>query len=287
MSGSAIPIARQLWQQLETLHAVTYFGERSHAAAREAGLKGFWMGYFGFRAAPLGAVEPAVVDATFANFAPRMVERSVPDVWTFASPAQLIIARRRAAADELRAAVPDIDSVADRSNERLASVVRAGRSLGRPLSAANAALDPVDDPVAQLWQHATTLREHRGDGHVATLVAAGIDGCEAHLLHAAEHRTPHEVLQSNRGWTDGEWEAARERLVERGLLAGDALTKGGRVLRREIEAETDRLAAMPFDRSLESGEQLALVEMLAASARAVAASGIIPFPNPMGLPAPA
>lgn len=47
---------RELWQRVETIHAVTYFAPESHAAAKAAGLKGFWMGYFGFRAAPLGAV---------------------------------------------------------------------------------------------------------------------------------------------------------------------------------------------------------------------------------------
>ena len=30
----------------------------------------------------------------------------------------------------------------------------------------------------------TVLREHRGDGHVAALVAAGLDGCEALMLRA-------------------------------------------------------------------------------------------------------
>jgi len=39
----------------------TYFAPESRAAADACGLRGFWMGYFAFRAAPLGAVGPDVV----------------------------------------------------------------------------------------------------------------------------------------------------------------------------------------------------------------------------------
>jgi hypothetical protein len=35
--------------------------------------------------------------------------------------------------------------------------------------------------VTVLWQAATVLREHRGDGHVAALVVEGLDGCQAHV----------------------------------------------------------------------------------------------------------
>ena len=46
--------SRRLWKAAETVHAVTYFSEESMAAARDLGYRGFWMGYFAFRAAPLG-----------------------------------------------------------------------------------------------------------------------------------------------------------------------------------------------------------------------------------------
>ena len=62
--------ARTIWQQIEAVHAVVYFASEPAEAAKLAGLRGFWMGYFGFRAAPLGAVGPAAIVATFANFAP-------------------------------------------------------------------------------------------------------------------------------------------------------------------------------------------------------------------------
>jgi hypothetical protein len=50
--------ARALWHAIEPLHAVTYFAPECVEANRTLGLRGFWMGYFGARAAPLGEVPP-------------------------------------------------------------------------------------------------------------------------------------------------------------------------------------------------------------------------------------
>jgi hypothetical protein len=86
-------LAREFWKRIETLHAVTYFGDASRLAAKHAGLRGFWMGQFGFRASPLGPVGADVVEAAFANFAPAMVRRSLPDVWSYAEPSALLRAR--------------------------------------------------------------------------------------------------------------------------------------------------------------------------------------------------
>lgn len=47
--------------------------------------------------------------------------------------------------------------------------------------------------MAALWQVATTLREHRGDGHVALLAGAALAGCEAHILFAACEGAPVEL----------------------------------------------------------------------------------------------
>ncbi len=71
------------------------------AALRDAGLKGFWSGYFAARAAPLGAVGPGPVTAAFANFHPAMVARAVPSCWDIVAPEQLCTLRARAAAAAL------------------------------------------------------------------------------------------------------------------------------------------------------------------------------------------
>ena len=68
---------------------------------REAGLRGFWSGYFAARAAPLGRVGPGPVAAAFYNFHPGMVARAVPGCWDVVAPETLCRVRAIAAADAL------------------------------------------------------------------------------------------------------------------------------------------------------------------------------------------
>jgi hypothetical protein len=169
----------------------------------------------------------------------------------------------------------------------LAPVAAAADLTGRPLGAANAALELPGDPLGRLWQLATTLREHRGDGHVAALVTEGITGLQAHLLQSASGHIPQAVLQRARtGWADGDWAGAADALRGRGLLTagpGLALTPAGRTVLDTVEARTDErawdggLAALGEDGA---GELLAL---LRPSVRAVAASGMLPEISPTGL----
>ncbi|MGC0327721.1 hypothetical protein RKD23_000711 [Streptomyces sp. SAI-170] len=276
--------ARSVWQVLEPLHAVTYFAPESREAARAVGLRGFWMGYFALRAAPLGAVTPGVVEAAFYNFHPAMVRRALPDAWDFASPEAVLRARVDAATAALRRVAPAVAEGAAPAVELLERVVAAADGAGRPLFAANRGVPAPEDAVGALWQAATALREHRGDGHVAVLTAEGLDGCEAHVLFAAGEQVPVEVLRDNRGWSAEEWQAALDRLSARGLLKdADSLTADGEALRAHIEARTDELAVRPY-RVLAPHEASRLVEELTLLAEQVLASGVIPFPNPMGLP---
>ena len=269
---------RQLWTALEPIHAVTYFAPECRAANRALGLRGFWMGYFAARAAPLGAVGPGVVGALFFGFHPAMVRRALPTAWSHAAPAVVIGARSRAAAAALRRLVPPIDAAAPALVPRLEALVAAASGAGRALFSANRALKLPEDPVAALWQCCTTLREHRGDAHVAVLTAAGLDGCEAHVLFAASEGVPEETLRENRGWSPADWAAARARLATRGLLEGRGPSVAGTALRRLIEDTTDARAARA-----DAGD---LAGSLAPLAAAVVDAGAIPFPNPMGLPAP-
>jgi hypothetical protein len=63
---------------LESIHAVTYFSPEPLAGLADAGYKGFWMGYFAGRAAPMGRVGPEIVFATFYNFSMAHVRRRRP-----------------------------------------------------------------------------------------------------------------------------------------------------------------------------------------------------------------
>jgi hypothetical protein len=279
-------IARAMWQQLETLHAVTYFAPECRAAFADAGLRGFWMGYFAGRAAPFGPVGPGVVAATFFNFHPDMVRRAIPDAWSFASPAEILSARAESATAAIRRVVPGAGDAARALLPVLRRVIAHGSGAGRPLFAANRELAPPDDEIAELWQGATTMREHRGDGHVAVLTEAGLDGCEVHVLFAATTGIDGELLRANRGWSPADWQDATNRLHERGLLHGDgSATPAGRAGHDEIEQRTDELAIQPF-RVLSADEVDRLLRQARLLAAPIATAGDIPFPNPMGLPPP-
>ena len=265
---------------------MTYFAPESRAALADLGLRGFWMGYFAGRAAPLGPVGPGVVEATFFNFHPAMVRRAIPDAWTFTSPQAVIAARSGAAAAALRRHLPHADGVAAQLLPLLIKGIASAPAPGRPLFAANRDVAPIEDPVAGVWQAATTLREHRGDGHVAILTEAGLDGCQAHVLYAATEGIDPSVLADNRGWSADDWETAGRALMAQDLLASDGTpTEAGHDLHAAIEHRTDELATPPYP-GLDAEDLTQVLRLAARLAGPVAASGEIPYPNPIGLPAP-
>jgi hypothetical protein len=279
------PGARAWWRVVEPVHAVTYFAGESRRALAEVGLRGFWMGYFAARVAPVGAVGPSTTAAAFFNFHPTMVGRSLPDAWSFAEPAAVLDARRRAAGEALRRLDPSVEDAVRTLTPLLDRVVAAAEGAGRVLFSANRDLEPVGDPVESLWQACTCLREHRGDGHVAALTVAGLGGCQALVLFALSEGLPAQMFRDSRGWSTDEWEQARAELESRGLVDGERITSLGLDLRRTIEQTTDELAAPPYA-VLTDAEAAEAYGRLAALAGRVAAGGEIPFPNPMGLPAP-
>ncbi len=231
--------------------------------------------------------------AAFYNFRPGMVARAVPGCWDVVAPETLCRVRAIAAAD----ALSEVCSVEARSDlvaalPLLRRAVAGCDGAGRVMAGANRSLWPVIAPalgtagLGEAWQACTTLREHRGDGHTAALLAAGIRGVEAHLLAAGSRAIPAEVLRDNRGWSEEEWDDATEGLAGRGLLHGDGrATDAGRTLHGAVEDRTDRLAE-PAYAALSDGALGDLHGALSACAVDVAASGLLPFPNPMGLPRP-
>ena len=277
------PGARAWWQCIEPVHALTYFAPECDDGLRATGLRGFWMGYFAGRAAPLGAVGPDVVTATFFNFHPSKVRRSIPDAWTFVPPPPVLQARRAGAASALRRILPSADRAAEALVPLLRRVVDVADGSGRALFNANRELGRPDDPVEDLWQACTCLREHRGDGHLAALTSAGLDGCEALVLFSISEGLPASMFHAARGWSADEWESARARLEDRGLVFAEDLSPAGLDLRRSIEQSTDDLASLPFA-ALSDEECPVVFRRLQQMATGVIDAGDIRFPNPIGLP---
>ncbi|MCV2490922.1 hypothetical protein OF117_16325 [Geodermatophilus sp. YIM 151500] len=280
--------ARRLWALAEPYHALIYFAAEPRAAAEARGLRGFWRGYFAFRAAPLGSVGPELVTAAFYNFAPGFVARALPQVWDVVPPAQALEARLVGVDGAVRRAVDDawVGSSESREAAELAGAAAAAVDLpGRPMAAANRALPVPDEPHLALWQALSTLREHRGDGHNAALLQRQISAVEAHVLAVAAGRTTREWLQPARGWDDAAWDDAVHRLTERGWLEGEDLSPEGLAMVAAVEADTDRLALPPWQ-ALGDARCDRLAELLAPVRRSVVAAGDWATGNPIGAPEP-
>ena len=274
--------ARSMWALFEPVHAVTYFAPQAREHFTAAGLRGFWRGYFAGRAAPLGEVQAAPVVAAFFNFAPGMVRRAIPEVWTMVSARAALDARVEGAVASLAPLVTDVpDARLELAADVLTRAAAAIEPAGRVVGAANAALAPYEGTLARLWQAATTLREHRGDGHVAALVTAGIGPCEVLALRCGMDLS-REVMQTVRGWTDDEWREAQAGLVSRGWLDSDGVaTSAGEAAYRRVEDATDLAAGGPW-RALGVETVRRAVETLRPIA--AACHGVLPVGNPIGIP---
>ncbi|MEV1040061.1 MULTISPECIES: SCO6745 family protein [unclassified Streptomyces] len=277
---------RTLWLRTEPLHAVVYVDEECRGIGRPVGLKGFWTGYFATRTAPMGRILPEAAAAVLGVFAPGMVARALPGAWRVVTPEKLTDLRARLAAGALRRLVPGIDSLAGRLVPPLAAMVADAAAPARPLFAANRALCDRTDPVENLWQLTTALREFRGEAHIAALADHGLDAPEALVLAAATGRVPREGIRLDRGWSEAEWADAGERLRSRGLIdAESAATPRGRRERELVEDTTDRLAARLLRPLTESAVDELLAD-LELPTRLVLGAELLPFPNPIGLPRP-
>ena len=272
--------ARQVWSLYEPIHSVTYFSPEPLGALKDAGYRGFWMGYFAGRAAPLGAVGPEPVESSFYNFSHERVAQAVPAAWEFAPPETALDARLRGSVAALRRCWGPMDP--GNVPDLLARAAASPSTEGLPLFAANLALPWPSDPIERIWHAATLLREHRGDAHVNALRAAGISGRESHVFHAIAEGLPREMYRIARDFEDDEWAAVVEALTSRGLISDGSLTPDGQVLKDRIEEETDEVSAKAFG-VLNDQEQAELYDLLRPLAKAVVASGDLPLDTPIGL----
>jgi hypothetical protein len=277
-----IPLARKMSRTLEPYHSMAYFTSCT-AAFEELGLdrRAF---YFASRSAGLGAGPAEVVTATFFGFHPDEVRTCLAAAWAVTTPEAVAAARLRMADEALRSMLGD-EVVDDHDIVEAAGLARvaadAAEVAGRPLFAAHAALAWPGEPHLALWHALTLLREHRGDGHIAALVVAGFDPCEALVVDGArpEALFSGAALKASRGWSDDEWAAAVDRLRRRGLLDDTgALTAEGAALREDVEARTDEAASGPW---LALGTERAdrLRALVRPFSRRIVASGV--FANPL------
>ena len=278
MTFSPADTAGRAHRATEYLHSYLYFAPEHDEELVAVGLRPGRMCYFAARSAPMGAVTPETVTATFYNFNPETVARVIPRAWGLAGREDILAARLRAVDRSMRRIFGD--EVLDGADlAELAELTREACTAltpeARPLYAGHAGLDWPDEPHLVLWHAATLLREYRGDGHLFALLNQGLCGIDAIMTHVPTgHGFPDEMARVLRGWSEEQWEDSRQRLIGRGILdeTGRALTEQGDALRAQLEAETDALDTAAW-RHLGEDRTLRVIELGKGLTRTIAASG--------------
>lgn len=281
-----LALTRQMWRLLEPIYSTIFYAPEAWQEVAALGLPTDhrWPSQPAWRAAPFGPAGAELVTATFYSFSPRLVAEHVPAVWRTAPPDRVLAARTRAMDRAFRALLGDrVDGPELAEAAALArEAAEAADLAGRPLAAVNADLPWPDEPHLVLWHAANILREHRGDGHLVALRAAGLDPVEALASFTAVGAVPVAAM-SSRGWTDDEWAAAVRRLTDRGWTGADGVaTERGRAGRAEVERLTDELAARPW-RTLGARRAGRLAQLAMPVLQALLASGMLPATSTLGL----
>ncbi|MBE9373481.1 hypothetical protein IQ251_03365 [Saccharopolyspora sp. HNM0983] len=271
--------ARRAAQSLELLHAFIYFAPEAEERFAALGLDRGRMAYYAGRAAPMGAVSAGVVAATFYNFNPESVARSIPRAWSIAAPQDIVEARLQAADEALRRMLGDETATSAEvaaTAELAAEAAAACDPAGKPLHAGHADLPWPQEPHLKLWHAATLLREFRGDAHIAALQDAELSGLQALVLHSASGQGfKQSAARSLREWSQQQWAAAEGELRERDLLDAEGeITAAGTKLREDVESRTDAMSAAPWQVLGDRVEQL--IDSGRGLVRALAKAGAAP-----------
>jgi hypothetical protein len=232
-------------------------------------------GYYCSRAACMGQVPGDVVVAAFGVFNPKLIVPAVERGWSIATAGDVLGARERGATASLERILGDRPQLA-RATAVLQRAAAAGSASGRFLYAGLRSLGVPDTPWGALWRAVDTVREHRGDSHLAAWIATGLDAAEIGLLTEIYYGMPSRRYHRSRGWTDDDLDAATQRLQARGLIDREALTltAAGAERREAIERATD-LQQAPILNAI--GADLdELLDTLGPWAAAVVAAGGFP-----------
>ena len=252
------PLARRMFDLVEPIGVIPYSADEPNESMFALGFTNYWDTYFAGRAAPLGTSVPAeVVHALFYNFAPGEVARHIPQVWRTTTPEAAIAARQEGCVNALRRILGELVEASDftRAVELLTAAATSAPLEGRPMYAALRTLPLPEEPVARLFHSASLLREHRGDGHIAALMAEGIGGLEAHVLSAIDMGIPAPTFGRIHHLPSAQLTELIDGMKTRGLIRDEAtFTPAGRRTKDRVEELTDDLALVPYE-VLDPGEQ--------------------------------
>ena len=247
-------VSRRLRDLCEPIASCVYFAPEAFERYQQIGLDDYAAGYFTSRGACMGRVSGEVVTATFGVFNPEIVIPAVDAGWSKTDPETVLAARQDGATAAVRRMIGEPDTA--RAVEILRDVMEPRSVAGRSLFAGLRSLPFPDDPIGALWRACDYVREHRGDGHIAAWVGAGVDPVEIGLLTECYWGMKPRTYIRTRGWSDEQLDAGVARLEARGLLRDDAFTDAGRELRRGIEFATDAMETRVVDALGEGADEL-------------------------------
>ncbi|MGH9003528.1 MAG: SCO6745 family protein, partial [Acidimicrobiia bacterium] len=228
--------ARRLRDAYEPVAMHAVWSRKTNETLASLGLN-FLTGYVWGRASGLGEPAASVVVSSFAVFEPGLIATLYEEGRGKVGRSELVEARDEATTASLEAVVgaADVSGVVS----ALRRGIDAADGTGRPLFSGLASQPWPERPVGQLWRACDIIREHRGDTHVATCVAAGLDPVAMNILTELYLGLPLFAYSASRAWPTETLEATADQLRGAGLLEGDRLSKEGRRLREDIEARTD------------------------------------------------
>lgn len=255
--------ARRFARLIEPLTGQAIFAPESHEAYQALGFGGSprktgkvalpdGPAYFTSRASVMGQVPGEVVAATFGVFNPEVVVPCIDLGWSLTDAPTICAARDAGATGQLRRVLGEEPEGMARAADLLERMSDTLRPEGRALFAGVRSLDVPTDPIGRLWRHGDMLREYRGDSHIATWVAEGLDPIEIGLLTEAFLGIPLRSYIRSRAWSTEQLDAGVERLRSRGLLdvtedGNGTLTEAGLTLRSGIEDATDSQMGKAMD----------------------------------------
>lgn len=286
-------LCRTLAAALEPFAGQVYFSPECHAAYEQLGFgasSGVFNGvampdgpaYFCSRGSVMGQVPGELIAAAFAVFNPAVVVPAVTMGWTKTDAPTICAARTEGAVGQLRRILGDEPDGLDRAVELLSVATSDLRPEGRPLYAGLRSLGLPGEPLADAWRMADMLREYRGDAHTAAWTSAGFDATEIGLLSELYWGLPMRTYVRSRAWSNDDLDAAEQRLVERGLVAGGAFTEEGRAAREAVEEATDR-QCLPIVDALGEEGVAELVSILQPWGAAIREAGGYPAAGPHDL----
>ncbi len=237
--------ARRLRDAMEPIATHATWSRHTNEVLAKLGLKIFTAYVWG-RIAPLGEPPTEVAVSVFPDTEPGLIAAAYKEARRQCGRAGMMAAREEAT-------IASLAEVLDGTNVTAAVTalrrgVEAADGTGRTLFCGLRSLGWPEHPVGQLWRACELLRQHRGDGHTAACIAAGLGPVTMNVMTELWMGMPvGQLAMGQRGWPEEAVAAALADLERQGLATAGELTTAGRSLRGDIEDRTDAMQQSVID----------------------------------------